>query len=286
MNRDAFSALTDVLPSKRMRAIWQIPPDKPFAQETGVKESNDLLDTVHRNFDAAAAFLEYPPGLIEQIKVCNSVYRFRFPIRREKSEDYDVVEAWRVEHSHHKLPVKGGIRFSAEVNEAEVMALAALMTFKCALANVPFGGAKGGIRIDPMKVSAETLERVTRRYTAELVKKNFIGPGIDVPAPDYGSGSREMAWISDTYAQFRPGEIDAIGCVTGKPLSQGGIRGRDAATGRGVFFGVREALSDTDLCKSLGISPGLFGKRVVVQGLGNVGFHAAKFLQEGGAVIV
>jgi glutamate dehydrogenase (NAD(P)+) len=248
-------------------------------------QSQGFLDTVNQNFDAAASFLDYPPGLLEQIKVCNSVYRFRFPVRREGG-GYEVIEAWRAEHSHHKLPVKGGIRYSPDVNEDEVLALAALMTFKCAIVDVPFGGAKGGIKIDPRKTSIEQLERITRRYTAELTKKNFIGPGIDVPAPDYGTGPREMSWIADTYAQFHPGEIDAIGCVTGKPLSQGGIRGRKEATGRGVFFGVREALADAELLKELGLPAGLAGKRAVVQGLGNVGYHAAKFLQEGGAVIV
>jgi glutamate dehydrogenase (NAD(P)+) len=248
-------------------------------------QSQGFLDTVNQNFDAAASFLDYPPGLLEQIKVCNSVYKFRFPVRREGG-GYEVIEAWRAEHSHHKLPVKGGIRYSPDVNEDEVLALAALMTFKCAIVDVPFGGAKGGIKIDPRKTSVEQLERITRRYTAELTKKNFIGPGIDVPAPDYGTGAREMSWIADTYAQFHPGEIDAIGCVTGKPLSQGGIRGRKEATGRGVFFGVREALADTELLKELGLSAGLAGKRAVVQGLGNVGSHAARFLQEGGAVIV
>ena len=247
--------------------------------------NNGFLDTVNQNFDAAARLLDYPDGLLEQIKVCNSVYKFRFPVRREGG-GYEVIEAWRAEHSHHKLPVKGGIRYSPDVNEDEVLALAALMTFKCAIVDVPFGGAKGGIKIDPRKTSVEQLERITRRYTAELTKKNFIGPGIDVPAPDYGTGPREMSWIADTYAQFHPGEIDAIGCVTGKPLSQGGIRGRKEATGRGVFFGVREALADPELLKELGLSAGLAGKRAVVQGLGNVGFHAAKFLQEGGAVIV
>ena len=247
--------------------------------------NNGFLDTVNQNFDAAARLLDYPDGLLEQIKVCNSVYKFRFPVRREGG-GYEVIEAWRAEHSHHKLPVKGGIRYSPDVNEDEVLALAALMTFKCAIVDVPFGGAKGGIKIDPRKTSVEQLERITRRYTAELTKKNFIGPGIDVPAPDYGTGPREMSWIADTYAQFHPGEIDAIGCVTGKPLSQGGIRGRKEATGRGVFFGVREALADPELLKELGLSAGLTGKRAVVQGLGNVGFHAAKFLQEGGAVIV
>jgi glutamate dehydrogenase (NAD(P)+) len=248
-------------------------------------QSQGFLDTVNQNFDAAASFLDYPPGLLEQIKVCNSVYKFRFPVRREGG-GYEVIEAWRAEHSHHKLPVKGGIRYSPDVNEDEVLALAALMTFKCAIVDVPFGGAKGGIKIDPRKISVEQLERITRRYTAELTKKNFIGPGIDVPAPDYGTGPREMSWIADTYAQFHPGEIDAIGCVTGKPLSQGGIRGRKEATGRGVVFGIKEALADTELLEPLGLSAGLAGKRAVVQGLGNVGSHAARFLQEGGAVIV
>jgi glutamate dehydrogenase (NAD(P)+) len=248
-------------------------------------ESNGFLATVNRNFDDAAAFLSYPAGLLDQIKVCNSVYKFRFPVRRDEG-GYEVIEAWRAEHSHHKLPVKGGIRYSPDVNEDEVLALAALMTFKCALVDVPFGGAKGGIKVDPRKVTPVQLERITRRYTAELIKKNFIGPGVDVPAPDYGTGPREMAWIADTYAQFHPGEIDAIGCVTGKPISQGGIRGRKEATGRGVFFGVREALHDPHMCGKLGLSAGLAGKRVVVQGLGNVGYHAAKFLAEGGAVVV
>jgi glutamate dehydrogenase (NAD(P)+) len=247
--------------------------------------SNSLLETVNRNFDAAAAFGDYPPGLLEQIRTCNSVYRFHFPVRKEGG-GYEVIEAWRAEHSHHKLPVKGGIRYSPAVDADEVQALAALMTYKCAIVDVPFGGAKGAIRIDPRRTSVEQLERITRRYTAELIKKNFIGPGIDVPAPDYGSGPREMAWIADTYIQFHPGEIDAIGCVTGKPVTQGGIRGRSEATGRGVFYGIREALADTALARKHGLTPGLSGKRVVVQGLGNVGYSAARFLQEGGAVIV
>jgi len=247
--------------------------------------SNGLLETVNSNFDRAASFTSHPEGLLEQIKTCNSVYIFHFPVRREEG-GYEVIEAWRAEHSHHKLPVKGGIRYSPHVDANEVQALAALMTYKCAIVEVPFGGAKGAIKIDPRKVSLAQLERITRRYAAELIKKNFIGPGIDVPAPDYGSGPREMAWIADTYAQFHPGEIDAIGCVTGKPISQGGVQGRTEATGRGVYFGIRDALADADLCKTHGITPGLAGKRVVVQGMGNVGYHAAKFLQEGGATLV
>ncbi len=245
---------------------------------------SSFFEDVVRNFDKAAAFLNYPQGLLDQIKVCNSVYHFSFPVHTESG--YEVVSAWRVEHSQHKLPTKGGIRYSTSVNEDEVKALAALMTFKCAIVDVPFGGAKGGIKIDPRKYTPDQLQRITRRYTAELVKKNFIGPGIDVPAPDYGTGQREMAWIADTYSALNPGQIDASGCVTGKPISQGGIRGRVEATGRGVFFGIREACNNKEDMKRLGLTVGLDGKRVVVQGLGNVGYHSAKFLQDSGCIIV
>lgn len=247
-------------------------------------QSSSFLDTVDHYFENAARFLEYPRGLLDQIKICNSVYHFKFPIR--KDDGYEVIYAWRVEHSHHKLPVKGGIRFSDLADEDEVKALASLMTYKCAIVDVPFGGAKGAIRINPRNYNVEQLERITRRYTAELIKKHFIGPGIDVPAPDYGTGPREMAWIVDTYAAYHPGQIDAIGCVTGKPLTQGGIRGRREATGRGVFFGIREACSIKEDMKLLGMEPGLAGKRVVIQGMGNVGYYTAKFFEEAGAVLV
>jgi glutamate dehydrogenase (NAD(P)+) len=243
-----------------------------------------FFDNVCKNFDKASAFTDHPAGLLDQIKACNSVYRFEFPVQTE--EGYDVISAWRVEHSQHKLPTKGGIRFSEEVNEDEVKALAALMTYKCAVVDVPFGGAKGAVKINPAKFTPDELQRITRRYTAELVKKSFIGPGIDVPAPDYGTGPREMAWIMDTYQALRPDSIDGAACVTGKPVSQGGIRGRKEATGRGVFFGVREACDNAEDMKALGLTKGLAGKRVVVQGLGNVGYHAAKFIQEGGGIIV
>lgn len=245
----------------------------------------NFFDEVNKTFDEAAAFTDYPAGLLDQIRCCNSVYRFDFPLRRQDGT-IEVIHAWRAEHSHHKLPVKGGIRYSPEVYEEEVMALAALMTYKCAIVDVPFGGAKGGIKIEPKDYSLDELERITRRYTHELAKKGFIGPGIDVPAPDYGTGEREMAWIADTYAALNPGQLDAMGCVTGKPVTQGGVRGRREATGRGLFFALREACAQADEMKRLGLSPGLEGKRLVVQGLGNVGYHAAKFCREGGAVIV
>jgi len=239
---------------------------------------------VERNFDKAAAYTRFETGILEQIKACNSVYRMKFPVRI--GEKIEVIEAYRVQHSHHKLPCKGGIRYSMDVNQDEVMALAALMTYKCAIVNVPFGGAKGGIRINPKNYSMYELEKITRRYTSELVKKNFIGAGIDVPAPDYGTGAREMSWIADTYASLNPGDINALGCVTGKPVSQGGVRGRTEATGLGVFYGVRELCNIPEDMKRLGLSTGIEGKRVIVQGLGNVGYHAAKFFYNAGAIIV
>jgi len=243
-----------------------------------------FFQSVETSFDEAARFTKWEKGVLEQIKACNSVYRMKFPVRVGK--DIQVIEAYRAQHSHHKLPCKGGIRFSETVNQDEVMALAALMTYKCAIVNVPFGGAKGGIKISPRNYSAYELEKITRRYTSELVKKNFIGPGIDVPAPDYGTGAREMSWILDTYLSLRPGEIDGMGCVTGKPVSQGGVRGRTEATGLGVFYGLREVCSKASDMKKLGLTPGLDGKTVIVQGLGNVGFHAAKYFYEAGARII
>ena len=239
---------------------------------------------VARNFDKAAKFTRFSPGILDQIKACNSILRVKFPVKI--GEEIEVIEAYRVQHSHHKLPCKGGIRFSMEVDQDEVMALASLMTYKCAIVNVPFGGAKGGIKIDAKKYSEYELEKITRRYTTELVKKNFIGPGTDVPAPDYGTGAREMSWIVDTYTTLNPNEINAQACVTGKPISQGGVRGRAEATGLGVFFGVREAVKNEEDMAALGLSVGIAGKRVIVQGLGNVGYHAANYFQDEGAILV
>lgn len=244
-----------------------------------------FFGAVEESFDKAAKFTNWDPGVLEQIKACNAVYRMKFPVRMDDGR-IEVIEAYRVQHSHHKTPCKGGIRFAAEVNQDEVMALAALMTYKCAIVNVPFGGGKGGIKINPRKYSVYELEKITRRYTAELVKKNFIGPGTDVPAPDYGTGEREMAWIVDTYQSLRPGEIDSAGCVTGKPVTQGGVRGRREATGLGIFFGIREVCNMPDVMEKIGLPTGVEGKRVIVQGLGNVGYHAAKYFQNAGAKII
>jgi glutamate dehydrogenase (NAD(P)+) len=248
--------------------------------------SVSFWQSFQRFFDRAARSTGLDRHLLDQVKQCNSVYQMRFPVRRDDGT-VQVVEGYRVEHSHHRLPTKGGIRFSTHVGQGETMAMAALMTLKCAIANVPFGGAKGGVQIDPRRCSEGFRERVTRRYTAELIKKNFIGPALDVPAPDYGTGEREMAWIVDTYKALRPQEVDTFACVTGKPISLHGIPGRREATGLGVFYGLRECTALAEDMKVLGLEPGLEGKRVIVQGLGNVGYHAARFLQlEGGARIV
>ncbi len=249
-----------------------------------VQEHYSFFQGVERNFDKAAQYTRFEPGILQQIKACNSVYSMRFPVRI--GEQIEVIEAYRVQHSHHRLPCKGGIRYSMDVNQDEVMALASLMTYKCALVSVPFGGAKGGIKINPKKYSAFELEKITRRYASELIKKNFIGPGIDVPAPDYGTGSREMSWIADTYASMKPGDVDSLACITGKPVSQGGVRGRTEATGLGIFYGIRELLNVQEDMDKLGLPLGVEGKKVIVQGLGNVGYHAAKFFFDNGAIIV
>ncbi|NBX27503.1 MAG: Glu/Leu/Phe/Val dehydrogenase [Chitinophagia bacterium] len=228
-----------------------------------------FFEGVERNFDKAAKYTRFEQGILEQIKACNSVYRMKFPVRI--GDSVEVIEAYRIQHSHHKLPCKGGIRYSMDVNQDEVMALSALMTYKCAIVNVPFGGAKGGIKINPKKYTPYELEKITRRYTAELVKKNFIGAG---------------SWIADTYASLKPGDVDAMGCVTGKPVSQGGVRGRTEATGLGVFYGLRELCNTAEEMAKLGLSVGVKDKKVIVQGLGNVGYHAAKYFSEAGSKLV
>ena len=249
------------------------------------QEGQNFLSSVDRYFEKAADATDHPKGLLQQIKICNSVYSFQFPIRQ--GDDYKVIKGWRAEHSHHKLPVKGGIRYSEDASESEVIALATLMTYKCAIVDVPFGGAKGAVQINPKDFSIQDLESITRRYTTELIRKNFIGPAVDVPAPDYGTGPREMAWIADTYVAFHSEQIDALGCVTGKSVPQGGIRGRTEATGLGTYYGLKEAVSKTDDMQKLGLEAGMEGKTFVVQGLGNVGYYAAKFCTEdGGAKLV
>ncbi len=240
--------------------------------EHAFKESVDLT------FDRAAATLNLPPGLADQIKANNNIYMVRFFVKCHGS--YQIFTGWRSVHSEHRLPVKGGIRFAPTVNQDDVEALAALMTYKCAIVDVPFGGAKGGLCIDPREYDEEDLERITRRFAQELIKKGYINPALNVPAPDMGTGEREMAWIADTYRSLHPEDINAIACTTGKPFSQGGIQGRVEATGRGVFYGLKEFFNHPEDVKNAGLEGNLEGKRIIVQGLGNVGFHATKFLEE------
>ena len=249
-----------------------------------IKEDLNLNNIVGRQFDKAAATLRLPKGLPEQIKSCNAVYQVRFPVKLNGG--YQIITGWRAEHSHHKKPLKGGIRYSPHVTQDEVMALAALMTYKCAIVNVPFGGAKGGLQISPWDYSRNQIEQITRRFASELISKGFMGPGIDVPAPDMGTGEREMAWLANTYDTFHPGGLDNLACVTGKPIEQGGIQGRREATGRGVMYGLREACSNKRDMKACSLTVGLEGKTVSVQGFGNVGSNAARLLAEEGCRIV
>lgn len=244
-----------------------------------------FFQSVSRYFDRAAAHTKIEPGLLRQVKTCNAVYRMRFPVR-EDNGDIKVIEAYRAEHSFHRLPSKGGIRFSKHVSLDETIALAALMTYKCAIVGVPFGGAKGGVTLSPTNLSLGFRERVTRRYAAELIRKNFIGPDIDVPAPDYGTSEREMGWIADTYKNLRMNEPYPYACVTGKPIEMQGIPGRKQATGLGVYFGIRNCLEKPEDMEAIGLTPGLEGKTVIVQGLGNVGHHAAHFLQVLGKAVI
>lgn len=248
-------------------------------------ENTSFFQRINEYFDKAAQFTDYPQGLLEQIKICNSSCHFTFPIKRDDGT-IQTIHGWRAEHSHHKLPTKGGIRYSTLVDEDEIMALAALMTYKCALVDLPFGGAKGGIQLNRREYSESELERITRRYTYELIQKNYIGPGIDVPAPDYGTGENEMSWILDTYLSMSPDKLDAIACVTGKPIEQNGIQGRKDATGRGVVFGLEEVCSFEDDMKQIGLKPGLRGKTVVIQGFGKVGYPASIYLNEAEAIIL
>jgi glutamate dehydrogenase (NAD(P)+) len=247
--------------------------------EPTFKEGVDLM------FDRAAITLDLPPGLSDQIKANNNVYQIRFFVKFR--DGYKIFTGWRAVHSEHRLPVKGGIRYSPGVDQDHVEALAALMSYKCAIVDVPFGGSKGGLSIDPRDYTESELERITRRFAQELIKKGYISPSENVPAPDMGTGTREMAWIADTYQTLFPHDLNAIACVTGKPVSQGGIHGRVEATGRGAYYGLKEFFSNPEDVKRAKLEGGIEGKRVVIQGLGNVGFHAAHCLsEEGGAQII
>lgn len=254
---------------------------------SGAEGEPTFNECVELYFDEAAAKTSWSPDVLKELKVVNSLLTFKFSIEDEKDRTkVHTIHAYRAQHSHHRLPTKGGIRFASMVNEDEVRALSSLMTWKCAVVDVPFGGAKGGVVINPRHFSVQQLEKITRSYTAELIKRNFIGPGIDVPAPDMGTGAREMSWIVDTFRQFRPNETAGQGCVTGKPLEMGGIDGRTEATGLGVYYGTRELVEQKDTAAAFGWTPTLKDKKIVVQGFGNVGYYAAKYFSEAGAKVI
>ena len=251
-----------------------------------MKNSHELSfrESVDRMFDRATATMDLPLGLADQIRCCNSVYQVQFGVKLD--DRYEVFTGWRAVHSEHILPVKGGIRYADFANQDEVEALASLMSYKCAIVMIPFGGSKGALKIDPRRYSEKDLEKITRRFTQELAKRDLIHPSLNVPAPDMGTGEREMGWISDTYQSLFPEQANSMGCVTGKPVHLGGIDGRVEATGRGVQFGLREFFRHPDDVARARLDGTIEGKRIIVQGLGNVGYHAAKFLSgEDGAKI-
>lgn len=250
-----------------------------------IKNPTTFLQSVDRSFNRAASALDLPKGLARQIRTCNAICEMKFGV--EIQGGYEIFTGWRATHSEHVLPAKGGIRYAPFADQQEVEALAALMTYKCSIVSVPYAGSKGALKIDPKKYSIEELEHITRRFAQELDKRGLLGPGINVPAPDMGTGQRMMSWIADEYQKLHPSDINAQGCVTGKPVHFGGVEGRMEATGRGVQFGLQEFFRHPDDIAKAKLDGSLAGKKIIIQGLGNVGYHAAKFLrEEDGALII
>lgn len=246
--------------------------DSKYAQQ-----GMSFRESVEHMVDHAIEIMELDEGIGNALKICQSVVQVSFPV--EVNGKAEIFTGWRATHSDHRLPSKGGIRFAPIVDQDEVEALAALMTYKCAIVDVPFGGSKGGLVIDPRQYEPHQLEGITRRFARELINKGYLSPAQNVPAPDMGTGPREMGWMVDTYRQMFPNDINYMGALTGKPVEHGGVRGRNEATGRGVQYALRELFRHPEELERCGLSGSLAGKRVVVQGLGNVGYHAAHFLQ-------
>ncbi|MCU7815944.1 MAG: Glu/Leu/Phe/Val dehydrogenase [Candidatus Thiodiazotropha sp. (ex Lucinoma kastoroae)] len=252
---------------------------------TEVTTGLTFRQSVDHMVDRALVLMELEPGIAKAIKSCTSVLQVSFPV--EIRGEVELFTGWRAVHSIHRLPAKGGLRYSESVDQQEVEALAALMTYKCAIVDVPFGGSKGGLYINPNNYSRDELKLITRRFARELAAAGFLNPATNVPAPDMGTGQREMAWIADTYKHLYPEDINALACVTGKPVAHGGVNGRTEATGRGVQYVLREFFRHKEELNTAGLEGDLEGKQIIIQGLGNVGYHAAKFLsEEDGAKII
>ena len=243
-----------------------------------------FLNSVNQVFDEAASLLSLPDDLSLKIKLANSIYKVNFGVRLRKN--LYTFTGYRCVHSEHNEPVKGGIRYSLSSSEGEVEALAALMTYKCSLMDLPFGGSKGALIVDPHHWKQDELERITRRFTNELAKRDLIHPSQNVPGPDMGTDENVMAWMVDEYRRLYPTEIDAMASVTGKPIALGGVDGRTEATGRGVFYSILEFLNNDKDRKKSKLRREIEGQRIIIQGFGNVGFHAAELLYESGAKII
>jgi len=244
-----------------------------------------FLESVQVNFDKAAPYSGIPAERLAIIRNVDLCLKLTLPLTKEDGT-MEYYTAFRAQHSHHRLPCKGGTRYSEHVERNEVEALATLMTIKCATVKLPFGGGKGGIAVDPKKLTPLELENLTRRYALELANKGFLSPGLDVPGPDMGTNEKTMAYMMDSYRFFNPYDVNALACVTGKPEAVGGIKGRTESTGLGVYYGLREFISDPDWANQAGVSPGMEGKRIIVQGIGNVGYWFSRFaVEDGGAII-